>query len=462
MPIKVRITLFFTMIVFAILTIVCISIYTIAYTNREKNFKTRLTNRAVTTARLLSQTDVFNQALLQKIDSSTSAAMQDKTIQAYNYEGQRIYSYADHAADTIPVSSDILEEAKKKDFVYFTINKKDAVAYHYVDGEAKFIIIAAAYDPEGQINLQQLSFILWSCFLGGILITIAGGYLFSKRLLRPVKKIADEVNDITAQNLTKRIISPVRNDEWSYMAQTINTLLNRLEESFETQGRFIANASHEISTPLTSIYSQLEVSLQKDRDANAYRLVMQSVLEDVLHLNKLTQTLLQFAKASGTSAGIEINLVRIDEILLRMPREMFKLNKEYHVKISFDELPAEETRLLVFGNDGLLFSAIKNIVNNACKYSADHIALLQLGVVKDEIFVTVTDNGVGISKESLAFIFKPFYRAEETRSEEGFGLGLPLAARIIKLHKGKINIVSEPGQGSRVVIQLPIAGSSNI
>ncbi|MEP6713792.1 MAG: HAMP domain-containing sensor histidine kinase [Ferruginibacter sp.] len=460
MPIKVRVTLFFTMIVFAILTIVCISIYTIAYTNREKNFKTRLTNRAATTARLLSQTDVFNQALLQKIDSSTSAAMLNKSIQAYNYEGRRVYNYADNAADIILVSDDILEQAKKKNFVYFTVDKKDAVAYHYFDGNARLIIITAAYDPEGQKNLEQLRFILWICFWGGILITIAGGYVFSKSLLRPVKKIADEVNDITAQNLAMRIKSYKQNDEWNYLAETINTLLNRLEESFETQGRFIANASHEISTPLTSIYSQLEVSLQKDRDATAYRLVMQSVLEDVHHLNKLTQTLLQFAKASGTSSGIEISLLRIDEILLRMPGEMFKLNKEYHVKILFNELPAEETRLLVFGNEGLLFSAIKNIVINACKYSADRVALLQLSVLEGEVIVTVTDKGAGISKESLAFIFQPFYRADEIRSEEGFGLGLPLAARIIALHKGKIKVNSTPGQGSRFVIQLPIAGSS--
>ncbi|CAN5482524.1 ATP-binding protein [soil metagenome] len=462
MPVKVRITLFFTMIVFVILTMVCISIYTIAYTNREKNFKTRLTNRAVTTARLLSQTDVFNQALIQKIDSSTSVAMLNKTIQAYSYTGQRIYSYADKAADTISVSEEILEAAKKKDFFYFTINQKDAVAYHYADGNAKLIIITAASDPEGQKNLQQLRFILWSCFWGGILFTIAGGYLFSKSLLRPVKKIADEVNDITAQNLTKRIVSPFRKDEWSYLAQTINTLLNRLEESFETQGRFIANASHEMSTPLTSIYSQLEVSLQKDRDAKAYRQVMQSVLEDVHHLNKLTQTLLQFAKASGTSAGIEISLVRIDEILLRMPGEMFKLNNNYHVKISFEKLPEEETKLLIFGNEGLLFSAIKNIVINACKYSPDHVALLKLAVVQNDIFVTVADKGAGIPKESLALIFQPFYQAGENRSEEGFGLGLPLAARIIKLHKGTIKVDSEPGQGSSFEIQLPIAGSSNL
>ncbi len=461
MPVKIRITLFFTLIVFAILTMVCLSTYYFVHNNREINFKTRLTNRAVTTARLLNQRDVFNRAMIQKIDASTTVAMLDKTIQAYDYSGDKVYSYSDKTADTINVQPEILAEAKEKDYVYFSVNSKDAVAYHSKDGDRPLIIIAAAYDPEGRKNLEQLRFILWICFFGGILITIIGGYFFSESLLRPVRKIADEVNAITAQNLKKRIRSRDRNDEWDYLAKTINVLLNRLEESFDTQGRFIANASHELSTPLTSIFSQLEVSLQNDRDAAAYRHVMQSVLEDVNQLNKLTQTLLQFAKASGTSGGLEISLVRVDEIFLRMPQEMKKLNVDYHVKIAFTDLPKEEDKLLVFGNEGLLFSAIKNIVLNGCKYSDNHTASLELSVAGDEIHLAVTDTGKGIAASALPHIYQPFYRAEESRLHEGFGLGLPLAARIIQLHKGTIQVASTEGEGTRFTIVLPVANTSS-
>jgi len=457
MPVKIRITLFFTMIVFLILTIVCCSIYYITFNNREKNFRTRLTNRAVTTARLLNQADIFNKELVQKIDAATSAAMLDKTIQAYDYTGKKIYLYADNTADTIEVSKKILEQAKNKNYVYFKVKEKDAIAYNYKNGARPIIVIAAAFDPEGKNNLEQLRNILLLCFFGGILITVAGGYIFSKRLLLPIKKIADEVNKISAQNLTKRIKSIEQNDEWNYLAHTINVLLNRLEESFDTQGRFIANASHELSTPLTSVFSQLEVSLQKERAAGEYRAVMQSVLEDVHHLNKLTQTLLQFAKASGTSGGIEINLVRIDEILLRMPGDMAKLNKEYHVTILFDDLPAEEEKLLVFGNEGLLFIAIKNIVINACKYSENHLATCSLSVQHDDICVTIKDTGKGIPKASLPHIFQPFYRADESRKEAGFGLGLPLADRIVKLHKGAISVQSVSDEGTCFTIVFPVA-----
>lgn len=457
MPVKAKITLFFTAIVFAILTVVCLSIYYIAFNNRERNFKTRLTNRAVTTARLLSQTDVFNQALLQKIEASTTVAMLNKSIQAYNDAGNIIYAYTDKPGDILSLNNDVLQGARENNTVYFIADKKDAVAYHFTENKHDVIIVAAAYDPEGWNNLQQLRFILWTCFFGGIIIAVAGGYFFSKSLLRPIRRIADEINEISAQNLAKRIKRGAPHDEWNYLSQTLNVLLNRLEESFDTQGRFIANASHELSTPLTSISSQLEVSLQKKRIAEDYRLVMQSILEDVHHLNKLTQALLQFAKASGTSRGLEISLVRIDEILLRMPGEMTKLNNSYLVKLSYGDVPAEEEKLLVFGSEGLLFSAIKNIVHNACKYSADHTAVIQLSIKGNQIHVLVADNGIGISHEAIPYIFQPFYRVEKSGSEAGFGLGLPLAVRIIKLHKGGIEVESEPGKGTRFTLTLPVA-----
>ena len=89
-------------------------------------------------------------------------------------------------------------------------------------------------------------------------------------------------------------------------------------------------------------------------------------------MNKLTQTLLEFAKASGNTGGLEIKPVRVDEVVLRLPAEIAKLNKSYSVVLAFDELPVEENQLLIYGNEELLLTAIKNIVFNACKYSQDH------------------------------------------------------------------------------------------
>ena len=302
--------------------------------------------------------------------------------------------------------------------------------------------------------------VLGISFLGGTGIALVLGYFFSKILLRPVKQIADEVNSISAQSLTHRIRSGNSEDEWNYLTKTLNDLLNRLQESFEIQRRFISSASHELSNPLTSISSQLEVALQRNREAEDYKQVMQSVYQDVRHLSKLTQTLLEFASVSGNAGGIELNLIRIDEVLMRLPGEMTKADKDYSVRFEFDQLPENESSLLVFGNAELLFTAIKNIVSNACKYSQNRLAKVKLSVDQTNIIIAVEDDGKGIPENELPNIFQPFYRTEDSRPIIGFGLGLPLVNRIVKLHKGHIKVRSVVGKGTTFLIQLPMAGKS--
>lgn len=462
MPVRIRITIFFAAIVFCILCLVCSSIYYFSYANRQENFNIRLLNRAVTTARLLEQPDLFNREQVRQIDSATAAAMDNKSIQAFDQQNRRVYAYADRQQDIIAIDAKTLAEARQKKFVWFSVDNKDAIAYYYVEPGNKVVIVAAAYDKVGESNLHQLQVILWIFFVVGMCVAVVGGYFFSISLLRPIRRIADEVNEISIQNLSRRMRIGKSNDEWAYLTRTLNQLLNRLEESFATQGRFISNASHELSTPLTSISSQLEVALQKERSAGEYKGVMQSILQDVRHLGRLTQTLLQFAKASGTVGGLEINLVRVDEILMRMPREMSNLGNGFSVQLSFDDLPEEEERLLVFGNEDLLFSAIRNIILNACKYSGDHVAMVGLTVKEDEIVVQVKDEGKGIPEDALQSIFQPFFRVDDLQEEAGFGLGLSLAGRIIKLHKGRIDIKSQVDKGTEITIFIPVAGAGRM
>ena len=108
-------------------------------------------------------------------------------------------------------------------------------------------------------------------------------------------------------------------------------------------------------------------------------------------------------------------------------------------------------------NAELLFTAIKNVVTNACKYSPDHLARIKLLAKSKEITISVKDKGKGIAENDLKNIFQPFYRTEDSKTISGFGVGLPLAYRIIKLHKGLIKVDSEVGKGTTVLIQLPIA-----
>jgi two-component system, OmpR family, sensor histidine kinase ArlS len=457
MPVRVRITLLFSVLVFVILGLVCSGIYYFSYEARINNIKTRLTNRAITTGRLLSQQEIFDRQLVQRIDSSTTLSFKNISVQVYNYLNKRVYAYNDVLGDTLVVTPQILNSARVKGKLYFKQDQREVVAYHYVDNNSRLVLIVAGEDIQGKENLKNLSQILLLSLLFGNIFVLISGYFFSKGLLLPIKNISKDVAEISAQNLTRRIELGKSRDEWYQLSETLNELLNRLQDSFDMQRRFISNASHELSTPLTAILSQLEVNLKRERSAQEYRNLLQSIYQDVQHLAKLTQTLLEFAKASGNIGGLEIDLVRVDEIILGLPSEVAKINAAYSVKIEFDQLPEEEESLLVFGNEPLLSTAIRNVVINACKYSTDHQAFIRLQVSKQAISVSVEDTGKGIESSEIDKIFQPFYRIADTRGEGGFGLGLSLANRIIKIHKGSINVSSQVGKGTTFQILLPSA-----
>jgi signal transduction histidine kinase len=311
----------------------------------------------------------------------------NKTVQAYDQHNQLNYRYSDKKADTLQIDSEILEEARVQGSRFFRAGDKEAVAYSYTENASGIVVVSAAEDTEGIQNMQTLGRILIISFLSGNAFVFIVGYMFSTRLLRPIKKIAADVEEISAQSLTRRINTGKSKDEWYQLANTLNQLLNRLQESFELQRRFISNASHELSTPLTSISSQLEVAFQRERKADEYRQVMQSIYQDVRNMSKLTKTLLEFAKASGNSGGLEINLIRIDEIILRLPAELSKLNVKYNVILEFEDLPDDEEKLLVFGNEELLLTAFKNLAINACKYSDNHKAVVKLKTIDKRILI---------------------------------------------------------------------------
>src|SRR5664279_2578439 len=209
MPIKFRITGLFTLLVLVILGMVCISVYYFSYINRIKDIRTRLTNRATTTGRLLSQTGVFDLKLILQIDASTTVSLKNKIVEAFDFSNNKIYRYSDLETDTIQIPAVIVDKARKYGKSYVMINDKDVVVLHYKDSRNNILIVEAAYDEEGFKKLKQLRLVLWLSFAGGIIITLLSGYFFSGRLLHPLKKITDEVNAVSYTHLTlptKRIV----------------------------------------------------------------------------------------------------------------------------------------------------------------------------------------------------------------------------------------------------------------
>lgn len=454
MKIKFKITALFTLLVTAILLLLSFSIYYFTSLERLETFKKRLKGRANNNAQLYTYFGDSSTAMLRRIDSGSTNTLIDKSVIIFNYLNQPVYEFNAQGVQTPAVPVAMLEKARLNGETYFHIEKRDALAFHHTDSVNRIVVVVAAHDTDGWNRLWQLQKLLLTSLLIGIAAAAIVGYLFSRQLLMPISQIIREVNDISSQNLSHRIEAGSGQDELHQLANTFNELLNRLQESFMIQRRFISNASHELSTPLTSISSQLEVTLQKDRNTAEYQQVLSSIYEDVQQMRQLTKSLLEIAK-TGSQGTIELNEVRIDEVLFKVMSDVRKISPSYQVELQFGEFPDDEKKFLVFGNNDLLYSSIKNLAENGCKYSPDHSTWIDLSFADDQVIVQVRNHGNVIAAEEMDHIFQPFYRTDSATQVKGFGLGLALAKRIISIHRGNINVQSDEDTGTVFTIQLP-------
>ncbi len=185
---------------------------------------------------------------------------------------------------------------------------------------------------------------------------------------------------------------------------------------------------------------------------------MGSVQEDVLQLQQLTRSLLEIAKA-GSQGSIDLKEVRLDEVLLKAGADVKKQNPDYNVKFSFDDYPEEEQLIEVFGNTDLLYSALENLLENGCKYSDDRSALAFISFPQKQVEIKISSKGDVIAESDIQNIFQPFFRSGAVQQKPGFGLGLTLTKRIISLHRGTIEVTSDPEQGTTFKISLPSMAS---
>jgi two-component system sensor histidine kinase ArlS len=452
--IKFKITALFTLLVTAILLLLSFSIYYLTAQERLEAFKKRLKGRANNNAQLFTYFADSSNAMLTRLDSGSINTLARKSVVIYNYLNKPVYTFNARGEELPPFNLPILEKARLQGETYFAVNKKDAIAFHHTDSVNRIVVVVAAYDTDGWDRLSQLQNFLLTGLLIGITAAAIVGYLFSRQLLRPLTLMIREVNDISSQNLSHRIEAGSGHDELHQLANTFNELLNRLQESFNTQRRFISNASHELSTPLTSISSQLEVTLHKERSTDEYRQVMQSIHEDVQQMQQLTKSLLEIAK-TGSQGTIELTEVRIDEVLFKVMSDVQKISPSYKVELHFGDFPEDEKKFLVFGNTDLLYSSLKNFVENGCKYSPDHLSWVDLSFYEEEVIMQVRNEGDVIAEEEIEHIFQPFYRTNTATHVKGFGLGLALAKRIISLHRGTIKVDSDMQRGTVFTIMLP-------
>jgi signal transduction histidine kinase len=447
--------LLFTLLVTAIISLLTSSVYYFAKLERKQVFEKRLRSRAVYNMQLYSLMGDSAFGFLHRIDTaSTVGTIASRSIGIFTDEGKELYLFDMPGSKHLTVTKDLLQEVKAKGEVHFTLGNLEVVAVHRTAVKRDFIVVVAGHDDEGLERVQTLNKILLLSLVLGVLLTATVSFLFARQLLRPIALIIREVKEISSFDLSHRIRAGTGQDEMSQLANTFNDLLGRLQEAFAIQRRFISNASHELSTPLTSVSSQVEVILQKDRSADEYKQVLSSVREDVTQMRLLTKSLLEIAK-TGSQGGIELNEVRVDEVLMKAMADVKKLNAEYSVELEFGEFPEDEKDFVVFGNSELLYIAVKNLMENGCKYSTDKRTAVDLTFAHHKIFIQIVNHGSVIAAEDIPQIFQPFYRGSGTGNTRGFGLGLALAQRIIALHKGTIYVLSDADNGTRFTVELP-------
>lgn len=440
MKIRTRLTLLFTLITAMLLSIYSISIYYSSKEAREKSFYSELQNEAIAKADLFFRSSLPEQEM-HKLYKNNTRTLNEVQVAIYDVNKQLIY-HDDAKVDYVKETSEMLSQIFKKKKINFFLNDLQVIGmvYHY-EGKT-YAVTAAAYDKYGYDYLTHLLTIsIISFFIILILIYLAGIFL-SKKALNPLSEMVVQIKKITAGKLQLRLKTTKEKDELNELAQNFNGMLERLENSFDSQKHFVSNISHELRTPLSAIITELELASEKDKTKEEYQETIQCALEDARNMVTLSNSLMDLAKASYDPNEISFSEVRLDEVLLESYTKITKENTEYKVSLNIED-SVEEHQLIIQGNEYLLQVAFNNLIDNACKYSPEHTCLINVRAYSRILAISFTNTGNSINKEDLQHIFEPFYRSETSRQEKGHGIGLFLTEKIILLHNAKINVISE-------------------
>jgi signal transduction histidine kinase len=431
--IKTKLALQFMAIVSVILFIFAFIIYFFTYKTHEDKFRLNLLNRAKYTAIVINKSHIIDKVLLDKIFSTTYTA-QYQEILICDSNLKILYAF-----NRDQITRELIEyEFANDEDGYFSTSFKDGFSTKFHFNNQVAMLILMAHDNNRTGYLKELTRFLFWGILTTMLITTIMAYLFSKQALRPISKIIKEVTLINANNLNIRLDEGDGKDELEQLSSTFNTMLDGLEHSFINQAEFVANASHELKTPLSIMIAESDYLLSKPQNNDDYKKHILKNIEYVKQFNEHLNNLLELARINQLT-GIEKRRVRLDDIVY----DAIKLVKDKYPDrriVTKIELPEDDSGLFIDANHSLMVLAIKNLLENACKFSSDEINVnLE---TKSNLCLTISDKGIGIPAAELSQINKPYRRAGNARYISGFGIGLSLVNRIIDAHNFSIQINS--------------------
>lgn len=314
------------------------------------------------------------------------------------------------------------------------------------------IQVAVSLGPVNQ-TLNQIDIVLISIGFLGLLTVIAIGWSLATRAIRPVEEIVTQTREIHSPEERKRITAYGRTYEFASLVEVLNEMLERMENAFDSQQRFTADASHELRTPMTSLRGTIEVALRRTRSLEDYREALQSSLEEVIRMQALVGDLLILARKDAHALQPRREPVSAEELIVEVIRELASAAEDRSVVFETGDI---EPVVMSVDRD-MIRRCFTNLVSNAVRHSpGGGRVTIQCTESDNEIVLGVQDEGEGVPESIRPYIFDRFYKADSARTAgEGVGLGLSLVKAMVEAHSGRVTVDDAPGGGALFLIHLP-------
>ena len=322
-------------------------------------------------------------------------------------------------------------------------------------GRRTFILEVGDPLRKFETALRELTTDLWLSVPILLVLGSLGGLWLSSRALRPVDKLTEDARAITASDLSRRLEVPDARDELRRLSETLNLMLDRIENSFQQVRRFTDDASHELRAPVTLIHAAAEFSLRRERSSEELAESMRKILREAQRTARLIDDLLLLARSDADPTAVPLQPMDLAPILGEVAEQAAALGATRGIAVTFSQAAAP---LPVNGNEGSLRRLLLILLDNAVKYTppGGRVTLDARSEAR-EVVVSVADTGAGIAEEDLPRVFERFWRADKVRSREagGAGLGLSIAKEIADRHGAALTVSSRLGQGSTFTLVLP-------
>lgn len=308
-------------------------------------------------------------------------------------------------------------------------------------------------EHQGEVQMHEISMLSLIILPIILIAAVLGGYFIAKRMLMPIKQITNAAENISrGGDLKKRIELDRGKDELHQLADSFNNMIARLDESFEAERQFTSDVSHELRTPMSVIMAQCEYTLDEERTPQEYERALRLIRRQGRKMTKLINDMLDFVRLERRGTNYQIEKLNLSALVNSVCEDM-SLIRERGISLEHEV----EDEIWVDGNPALLSRLLSNLISNAYRYGKDdgHIKV-RLKKSQDEVTLSVSDDGIGISREDKEKIFRRFYQADSSRTGSGTGLGLSMVKEIASFHGGSMSVESEPGKGSEFTFHLPV------